>query len=434
MGLLSGIPIIGDIVDSVFGSGDNDSSGSGGLVNNLLGTAGNYLSWGLNSPMNNYIRHQQSDDAKDLMVWQNNLAKDLWQHQFSTLSQYNDPAAAKARYLNAGLSPQSMLGGTTVGQMSSPSPAMTSIPSFVGQGNLNFSSLAQALNLASSTRLNDARIPEIDSHIRQLLSDANLKDKQAEFQDLSTKLESIFGAQLRRSQVRESLGRYVNLLAQSALYAEQGKTEESKRALNDSQRELNNAKKALTDEQKTAVEYENKFAVARQEAMIDETRARAERHRTGAALDRQLASYYNALTKTENDLRDGKITGLQLSNAMQEVQNRLARREDVRDAATHQDKISAIVSECEAKGLINEKTRQDIYKAMQENDWYAVQQMCGVIGTVMGAYTSNINALSGVEKVQIQSKIADSMSKRNHTKRVFDDKGNLQGWYEDSFY
>ena len=426
MSIFSGIPIIGGIVDSLFGSGDN-----GGQI---ADTASNYLSWGLNAPMNNYIRHQQSDDAKDLMVWQNNLAKDLWQHQFTTLSQYNDPSAAKQRYLNAGLSPQSMLGGTTVGQMSSPNPAMTSIPSFVGQGNLNFSSLAQALNLASSTRLNAARIPEIDSHIRQLLSDANLKDKQAEFQELSTKLESIFGADLRKSQIRESLGRYVNLLAQSTLFAEQGKTEESKRALNESQRELNKATKALTDEKKTAVEYENKFAVARQESMIEETRARAERHRTGAALDRQLASYYNALTKTENDIRDGRISGQQLSNAMQEIQNRLARREDVRDAATHQDKISAIVSECRAKGLINQKTEQEIDHAMQENDWYAVQQMCGVIGTVMGAYTSNINALSGAEKVQIQSKIANSMSKRNHTKRVFDSKGNLQGWYQDSFY
>lgn len=168
------------------------------------------------------------------------------------------------------------------------------------------------------------------------------------------------------------------------------------------------------------------------EANIGFTKSQSAAASASAAASRAQVSYLGALTQSVNELRSGQIKAQDLSNDLSEIGKMMAKRENVRDAATHQDKISMIVSEMEQKKLINESTRQQINKLMQENDWYAVQQVCGVMSSVVGAYGGTINALSNQEKVSIQREIAGKMN-QNRSRWTYSADGKLKGWTEDIY-
>lgn len=265
MGFLSdlwdAIPLVGDIASSISG----------------------YTKSFLNAPLNNYYRHQQMDDAIDLMRTQGEINQNNWMQQFSTISQYNDPAAVKARYQNAGISPAAAFGSSAVGQSTAtPTGANLSAQQLPFSSNLNASSLAQITNLMASAALSRAKIPEIDSQIQANLAKAGLDASQESLNKLMHKFETAFGSALRSSKVAEQVGNYVNKLAQAELFAHQGKVAEAEAVLKEAQTDLSKATKRLSDAQAAVVEVDAKYEEARISADIDKAKSQSVEARASA--------------------------------------------------------------------------------------------------------------------------------------------------------
>lgn len=284
MGFLSdlwdAIPLVGDIASSISG----------------------YTKSILNAPLNNYYRHQQKDDAIDLMRTQGEINQNNWMQQFSTISQYNDPAAVKARYQNAGISPAAAFGSSVVGNSTAtPTGANVTAQQLPFSSNLNASSLAQITNLMASAALSRAKIPEIDSQIQANLAKAGLDASQESLNKLMHKFETAFGSALRSSKVAEQVGNYVNKLAQAELFAHQGKVAEAEAVLKEAQTELSRATKRLSDAQAAVVEVDAKYEEARISADIEKAKSQSVEARASAKRNYSEASKFDA-EKVAQDL------------------------------------------------------------------------------------------------------------------------------------
>lgn len=294
MGFLSdlwdAIPLVGDIASSISG----------------------YTKSILNAPLNNYYRHQQMDDAIDLMRTQGEINQNNWMQQFSTISQYNDPAAVKARYQNAGISPAAAFGSSVVGNSAaSPTGANVTAQQLPFSTNLNASSLAQITNLMASAALSRAKIPEIDSQIQANLAKAGLDASQESLNKLMHKFETVFGSALRSSKVAEQVGNYFNKLAQAELFAHQGNVAEAEVVLKEAQTELSKATKRLSDAQAAVVEVDAKYEEARISADIDKAKSQSFEARASAKRSYSEASKLDEETvskKLENNIK--KATNL----------------------------------------------------------------------------------------------------------------------------
>ena len=446
MGLLdflSDIPIVGDL----FGSKDDGDGGSSiPIVGDVLDAAGNYLKAGLNAPLNNYYRHQQMDDAKDMMRFSSDLQQENWQNQFSTITQYNDPAAAAARMRNGGFSPAAMFGtgGSAMFSSATPNSGLPSTPSGFYGGNTNFSSLAQALNLASQTKLNLARLPEVEANVQSLLAKAGLDDSQKSLNELSLKLQSVYGDQMYKSNIAKNVGDYLNKLAQAELFNAQGDTQRAEKLLKEAQADLAKSQKVLTESQKTLVDIDARYEEARIQADIDAKKAQAQEARAGAKRNLAQAEYMNQLSATESQMRDGAIEMQSLHNDLLTIEKFAKGRHNSNEEILNDQYLQAQMNMLAREGLLNEKVQQEIKMAVQENDWYRygklIESINGALGNAIGAYNAGsmrINALTSEKRTAISQKIADAVERnsmtKNHTRRVYDSDGNLNGWFTDTY-
>ena len=88
-------------------------------------------------------------------------------------------------------------------------------------------------------------------------------------------------------------------------------------------------------------------------------------------------------------------------------------RENIRDAATHQDKIMAIVADCEAR-VDSSADRKQIEKMMIENRWADVEKFFGVLGSAVGSVASGASAYGSVKGVQIGERANDIREQFNN--------------------
>lgn len=300
---LSDIPIIGGLFESK--DSDDKNGSSIPIVGDVLDAAGNYLKAGLNAPLNNYYRHQQLDDAKDMMAFGSDLQQQNWQKQFSTITQYNDPAAAAARLRNGGFSPSAMFGtgGSAMFSSATPNSGLPSTPSGFYGGNANFSSLAQALNLASQTKLNLAKLPEVEANVQSLLAKAGLDDSQKSLNQLTLKFQSIYGDKMYQSNIAKNVGDYINKLAQAELFNAQGDTARAEKLLKEAQADLVKSQKGLTDSQKTLIDIDARYEEARIQADIDAKKASAQEARAAARRNLSEASLADEKVNTEKTVQ-----------------------------------------------------------------------------------------------------------------------------------
>lgn len=401
-----------------------------GLTGGILGGVGSvassilqYPSALISAPLNNYYRHQQQDDSKDLMAYQSQLNQQNWHDQFSTIAQYNEPSAVAKRYLDAGISPSAAFGGSAVGQ-SGASPSVAPVTPVLPNNGLNVSSLAQMTALLSAARKDSAQASEITSLLHGKVVS---QDLQNEFQELQNIVAHDTLPKRAQLELKKLLSDCLDLQASAGLKGAQELLSDEQRLKTIAERLL-----AITDNEQA------KVVLGRITDLID---AKIKSAYAAAARDTSQASLNTALRATEDALRSGRVTAQEIGNKLLDVQHMMAFRSNEIQETVKYDEISRLCAEAKRAGLINQLTEQEIVRAAKANDWYEVQQLLGIVGTTISGFnaaTSRLDALNGSQRNEIMSRnqqaVERHLNRSHHTRRVFDADGNLQGWYNDSSY
>ena len=345
-------------------------------------------------------QHSENELDRQFQVEQWNrefqAQQDEWTRQFNLQNEYNTPSAQVARLAAAGINPvaafQSVTGSTgdasAGGSGSLPSPTPPSSHSVSSQGlasptglssdAMMFSSLAQLADSVSKlgqTGLNAQRQQALlGKEIENVSADTEQKRQQAALTETNNAIQQVFGKQKAGAEVQR-------LIADSYKAYADGDYQKANKLLADSQTFLNNQQGNYNDKAMPILLTNLEKLGKLYDASASERRAAAAEH--GAQ-----ASYLGALTLTENALRDGKVKGLDLSNQLADLQKQMASRENVRDAATHEDKIHAIVTQCEQYGLVNDKLKAEVDRIRSENDWIAAEKFIGCMSQAIGSVTS----------------------------------------------
>lgn len=340
------------------------------------------------------------------------LESERWQSQFDIQNQYNAPESQVARLTAAGINPAALasqlssgsssasLGGST--GVSSPSPS-GSFGHNVTPGHLNspvgmssdaamFSSIAQlndSLSKLSQTGLNVERQKTLlGAELESLVTGTRSERASAEQTELQNLLTKRFGD----SKVSAEINKMVADAYSASASGDLSKSKELTEAA------ITLATKDDNFRKNTAFPLVIKNLEKRLEQIDADISLKGSQSRQADS----SANYMNALTSTENVLREGKVTSLELSNKMAEIQNMILNRENIRDAATHEDKIHRIVTECERSGLINRHVELQIDKAIIDKDWSTVEHFFGVLSSAASSVGSVGNVLVGSERNSVQ--------------------------------
>lgn len=340
------------------------------------------------------------------------LESERWQNQFDIQNQYNAPEAQVARLTAAGINPAALASQLSTGSSSaslgastgasSPSPS-GSFGHNVTPGHLNnpvgvssdaaiFSSIAQlndSLSKLSQTGLNVERQKTLlGAELESLVTGTRSERASAEQTELQNLLTKRFGDSKVSAEINKMVADAYSASASGNLSKAKELTEA---AINQATSDDNFRKNAAFP-----------LVIKNLEKRLEQIDADINLKGSQARQADSSASYMNALTSTENALRDGRITSLDLSNKMAEIQKMIMNRENIRDAATHEDKIHKIVFECERSGLINRQIEYQIDKAIIDRDWATVEHFFGVLSSAASSVGSVGNVLVGSERNAVQ--------------------------------
>lgn len=340
--------------------------------------------------------------------------QDEWTRQFNLENEYNTPSAQVARLSAAGINPaaafqnvQGSTGSAAVGGSSSPpspaypashsvSPVGLAHVSGISSDSMMFSSLAQlgdSLSKLKQVGLNEKRQQAmLNAEVQNTVADTQQKRESAALTSTLNSIKSAFGDKQAQAEVSK-------LIADSYQAYSDGDYKKALSLVADTEKDLNAQKYAYNKEAYPELVTNLRKLGNLYQAKVGESQAAAAQHRAEA-------SYFGALTQTENDLREGRVKGLDLSNDLAGIEKQLRNRENVRDAATNADQIHSIVESCRRQGLINSLTEQQIKKAVSDNDWNDVEHFIGCMSQAVGSVTSvgqlGINEWSAEQKIDVQ--------------------------------
>lgn len=358
------------------------------------------------------VRAQQEQSSRQIQEeaqanWQN------WLKQFQAENEYNSPQAQVRRMMAAGINPAAAFSALTSGNSSGVSvagvsgsasapsggavgshhvsPLGFSMPAYSTDASL-FSSAAQLQDSLSKiqgvTLAENRQKAMLGAEVSNLMADSEQKRSQTLMNNINASLRGAFGSREAESVIQK------NISDSYAAYA-RGDLDKAQELYTNTMDKLGTQQYSINEANQPVV-YSNlqkygKLLESQREAQL-----------ASAENSRAQANFANQLATTESALRDGKVTAQQFSNDLLFIQKQLQGRENVRDAATHQDKISAIVSECARQQLINTSTEQQIRKAMTDNDWNTVEHFFGVLGSAASSVGSVGNVMVGSQRNQIQ--------------------------------
>lgn len=357
-------------------------------------------------------------------IWQNqqDYAQQIWQQQ----QDYMSPANQAQRLRDAGFNPALMYGGQqgAAGGLSSAPMSGSSVPAPSGQGSampmspnvgstaLTFpasgiqnqsnpwENMLDGLVKVAAFSEHSAKSEEIwkmiQPKIDNLLADNNFKDSMS-----AANAVDAYCKTLKLPRELDKLTQEVlTSAAQASMLAKEGVFLDESAASKKAEAALFWAKKNLAD--KDFINYETVL-----ESFLDKNNAAIGELKSRSLANRAEASYKSALAKTENELREGRVTALDLANRIAENNKLIVGFDAKIKAATWQDELSSLVSQFERSGLMNEELRAKITAAEKANDWYEVNQCLGIFSTVVGGMT-NLKGLSIKEMdVKQRKEIAD---------------------------
>lgn len=327
---------------------------------------------------------------------------------------YNSPWYQARLMQKGGFNPAALFDkGSSVAQMQQPSVGSHSVTPIMSElmGNplRGISTLAQAMQSISQANKNTAEIPVFSAKANQLLSEAQLNDVRERQEKLAYELQQIYGSKMMDAQVNKLVSSYQLDLAEAALAASKQNTEGTIQALNKAREDLERSYKDLSKEQIRNLQIKNKWEETLIKSQLGVQSSQMSANYASAQRDISQANLNDALTKTENALRDGKITALNLSNQIDDLARQMTSRENVIAEATKYDKISAIVSQAENYFLITQEMREKVRAAMIDNDWREVQHFMKCFGEAVGSVTSvgnmksmELNTLTFAQRNEIQ--------------------------------
>lgn len=172
------------------------------------------------------------DDQKELMKYQNDLNMEAWNQQFSTTTQYNDPAQVVKRYMGAGINPASAFDKNTVGISSA--SQMNPVSGFPAPNRTQqlpnsaqyMSSIAQLMSAVSGANLSDAQANAINE---KLFKELRSMDDAHEWQELTNTLLQAYGDKKASAEVQLALQQVQKAASEAHLADEQALTEAKKR-------------------------------------------------------------------------------------------------------------------------------------------------------------------------------------------------------------
>lgn len=381
----------------------------------------------------------QIDAQRQQQMWMEQFAKQVeqqnsmfekegerWQQQFDIQNKYNSPESQVARLTSAGINPAALASSLSAGSssasvggssgVSAPSPSgisghgVTPIglssPNGLSSDAALFSSAAQLADsigkLGKYGVESSAIQRKVGAEVENIMSDTDLKRSTKISTDLNNALKETFGKDKVGAEIMK-------------LYSESYKAY--------SEGDFNKAHSDLVKAQESLTNVDTKFktdsyyiALATMAQYRDVLESQVKLNSAKSSEAYASANYSSQLAKTVDSLRQGQISAQELQNECLKIQKSMMDRENIRDIATHQDKIHQIVMECERSGLINQQMEQAIQKAITDNDWNTVEHFFGVLGSAAGSVGDVGNLFIGHERNKVQSefnKIWEKTSKDN---------------------
>lgn len=314
---------------------------------------------------NTWLQHFVSENeeyARRLDLQQQN-----WQSQFDITNAYNSPSSQMARLRAAGINPSAMLSnsglaslgtsGATPSGFSATAPngvpfaghsvSPASPPSFGGLSSqaAQFSSIAQMADSVSKLQqvgLNSERQKALlGAEVDKAISEADLTNQKAIMQRIENGVANNW-------LDKKSSAEYQNLINQSYAAFTSG--------------DLNKANELVMQAQERLISLQGEIQaekfpeeLANLQALRKVYKSEETKNYAAVEVSRSQVSLNDALAKTENEIRDGKVNAQDLSNSLQAVNLALQSRENERDIKTNEAKIFSILEECRRQGLINEQ-------------------------------------------------------------------------------
>lgn len=347
---------------------------------------------------------QKSEWYKQLEA-ENANSKDLFNYE----AEYNLPSNQVRRLSAAGLNPAAVLGSQgSSGMVAASSGNMTGSqsPQPPSGGSVSGASASMSPSGAPNITAPQIDLSGLGSFLRDSVSafseSAQLRPKIEQIyaqidniiQDtISTQLKNeyqkglnfILGA-TKDVKVRQAYLDIATSYADVKLKEALGKEADASAVQKSTEAFLNLAKQKLTKEQYLQAVFTTTHQL---ETWNNDQKLK----NSQAASNYANAAYANALTATEDQMRQFKVDHQELLNDYQLFENKLKNNDVTLSDYTLHDNIEAVVSELKAKQMIDQVTAKKLDLLIKENRWYEVKTILNpIVHTISTSVQTGINA------------------------------------------
>lgn len=376
-----------------------------------------------NRDWNLQMYERQLQNYPELLKMQADSDFNKWRNQ----QDYMSPQNMVARNLSAGVNPASQGQALTQGVSSSPSvppniagspvgnPSPVGIPSTgMSRGLLSeigsfMRDVQQAKNLEKQTGRYDEYL---DSMIAKFDAETENKEEATRYQKILTAIKQVYGN-------TEAMYNNAKLLQEAYSLQKQGDYYASNKKLVEADENLTKTKDSALKEQLPLLRGEI-------QSQIDLNNANARKSRQEAYLASQQASYYKAITKTENDMRSNRLEAVSLENDLRTINKFLMGNELKISNDTLQAQISSIIEGMKQQQIITKQQAEKLYQLSVTSAWASRQQYMqywtgflnsasNVIGSSSGYYNGALSRMSARERNQIQREFNSIIDKHYNT-------------------
>lgn len=325
------------------------------------------------------LQRQMFEEQLDLQR-ESDLQK--WRQQFEAETQYNSPSNQVARLMSAGINPAAaasqIMGGNAVsigsGSSSVPSsagapsggsvgshsvsPLGVSIPQYSTDSAL-FSSAAQLVD--SMSKLGDLGLASerqkatLSATVQNMIADTQNKQEQAAITRVQNAILSATGDEKVRSEIMKAY-------ADSYAAYQKGDYDKAQSGINKLMADIENGRYKLDMEKQPYV----LASLSNQSQMY---KSQSVANYASATASNASARLSDALAKTEDALRNGKVTAQEYANDLAYISRMVQERENRVASATEQANIQRIIEQAKQQNIITDILAEQLYKAIQENDW-----------------------------------------------------------------
>lgn len=395
----------------------------------------------------NWERRFQLESAQQMKMLGEQAATDvkLWK-------QTQSPQAIVKAAQDVGLNPAVILGKTggtpsiTPAAVPSPSTPVSpgGTPGMVGYNQqdpfLQLSEIVQGLSDMSRTGVDAySSLKQLPSILGNRLADTAYKESMKEYQDLVNVTYSAFGS-------KQAAATFLKTFNEGILAKVQGDTEKARKLWLDAERELFGVQTKTMNAELPFVATKMKSVINNLDSATEANKAAAQDSRTHAHLNTALGSYYDALRKTEDDLRQGRVNAQTWSNWLSELSFNHNSRLNAQERITFDKEVAARFATLEREGLLTAEEREKLYQMQVSSDWaerQAFADYCGKFATILEqgsqSYGNIANGWSQPERNHIRQQMVDIMNDRqnkvheNYTIHDYTPEGHQRTWTRDYY-